>query len=85
MAYLAGLVKLGYYARGMSTTRLMILGLVRWMQPVHGYDVKRELESWNADEWTTIAPGSIYHALRKLAEEGMLRELDTDELAELHG
>jgi DNA-binding PadR family transcriptional regulator len=33
----------------MSTTRLMILGLVRWMQPVHGYDVKRELESWQAD------------------------------------
>jgi len=45
----------------------MILGLVRWMQPVHGYDVKRELESWQADEWTTIATGSIYHALRKMA------------------
>jgi len=55
----------------------MILGLVRWMQPVHGYDVKRELESWQADEWTTIATGSIYHALRKLAEEGLVREVAT--------
>jgi DNA-binding PadR family transcriptional regulator len=58
----------------------MILGLVRWMQPVHGYDVKRELESWNADEWTTIAPGSIYHALRKLAEEGLLEEVATEQV-----
>ena len=58
-----GLVKFGYYARGMSATRLMILGLVQWMQPVHGYDVKRELERWEADEWASIAPGSIYPAL----------------------
>lgn len=64
----------------MSTTRLMILGLVRWMQPVHGYDVKRELESWQADEWTTIATGSIYHALRKMAEDGLLEEVSTEQV-----
>jgi len=58
----------------------MILGLVRWMQPVHGYDVKRELESWQADEWTTIATGSIYHALRKLAEDGLLEEVSTEQV-----
>ena len=58
----------------------MILGLVRWMQPVHGYDVKRELESWRADEWTTIATGSIYHALRKLAEDGLLEEVATEQV-----
>ena len=64
----------------MSTTRLMILGLVRWMQPVHGYDVKRELESWQADEWTSIATGSIYHALRKMAEDGLLEEVATEQV-----
>lgn len=62
----------------MSTTRLMILGLVKWMQPVHGYDVRRELESWRAEEWASIAPGSIYHALRKLSEEGLLEEVATE-------
>ena len=62
----------------MSTTRLMILGLVYWRQPVHGYEVRRELESWHADEWANIAPGSIYHALRKLAEEGLLEEVATE-------
>ncbi len=74
------LVNFGYYAWFMSTTRLMILGVVRWMQPVHGYDVRRELESWRADEWASIAPGSIYHALRKLADEGLLEEVATEQV-----
>jgi DNA-binding PadR family transcriptional regulator len=59
---------------------MMILGLVRWMQPVHGYDVRRELLSWNADEWANVQPGSIYHALRKLTEEGLLREVATEQV-----
>jgi DNA-binding PadR family transcriptional regulator len=59
---------------------MMILGLVKWMQPVHGYDVRRELLSWNADKWASIHPGSIYHGLRKLAEEGLLREVATEQV-----
>jgi DNA-binding PadR family transcriptional regulator len=64
----------------MSATRMMILGLVQWLQPVHGYDVRRELLSWNADRWANVQPGSIYHALRKLAEEGLLREVATEQV-----
>ncbi|ROT32119.1 PadR family transcriptional regulator [Micromonospora sp. HM5-17] len=59
---------------------MMILGLVRWMQPVHGYDVRRELLSWNADKWANVQPGSVYHALRKLTEEGLLREVTTEQV-----
>jgi DNA-binding PadR family transcriptional regulator len=59
---------------------MMILGLVRWMQPVHGYDVRRELLSWNADKWANVQPGSIYHALRKLTEEGLLRAVATEQV-----
>ncbi|MCP2325464.1 DNA-binding PadR family transcriptional regulator [Hamadaea flava] len=64
----------------MSTTRLMILGLVNWMEPVHGYDVRRELLSWNADKWAKIQPGSIYHALKKMTEEGLLEEVTTEQV-----
>ena len=64
----------------MSATRMMILGLVQWMQPVHGYDVRRELLSWSADKWANVQPGSIYHGLRKLAEEGLLREVATEQV-----
>ncbi|MGC4878109.1 PadR family transcriptional regulator [Micromonospora sp. DT43] len=59
---------------------MMILGLVRWMQPVHGYDVRRELLSWSADKWANVQPGSIYHALRKLSEEGLLRAVATEQV-----
>ncbi|MGY3520286.1 PadR family transcriptional regulator [Micromonospora sp. PTRAS2] len=64
----------------MSATRMMILGLVQWMQPVHGYDVRRELLSWSADKWANVQPGSIYHALRKLSEEELLREVATEQV-----
>ena len=33
---------------------MLILGVVRWCQPVHGYDVRRELLSWHADEWANL-------------------------------
>src|SRR3954454_22484619 len=59
---------------------MMILGLVQWMQPVHGYDVRRELLSWSADKWANVQPGSIYHALRKLSEEGLLHEVSTEQV-----
>ncbi|MDI1459928.1 PadR family transcriptional regulator [Catellatospora sp. KI3] len=64
----------------MSTTRMMILGVVRLLQPVHGYDVRRELLSWHADRWANVQPGSVYHALKKLADEGALREVGSEQV-----
>ncbi|MBT8226280.1 MAG: PadR family transcriptional regulator [Dactylosporangium sp.] len=57
---------------------MMILGLVRWLAPVHGYDLRRELMSWNVEAWASIQPGSVYHALKKLTAEGMLEEVATE-------
>ncbi|HTJ32038.1 MAG TPA: PadR family transcriptional regulator [Dactylosporangium sp.] len=62
----------------MSTTRLMILGLVSYLQPVHGYDIRKELASWNVESWANVQPGSIYHALRKMTEEGLLEEAGSE-------
>jgi DNA-binding PadR family transcriptional regulator len=59
----------------------MILGLFRWTGPTHGYDVRRELLSWDADRWANLQPGSIYHALRKMTEEGLLREVSTEQVS----
>ena len=59
---------------------MMILGLVQMMQPVHGYDVRRELLTWHADKWANVQPGSIYHGLRKLTEEQLLREVATEQV-----
>ena len=59
----------------MSATRLMLLGIVRIFQPVHGYFVRRELLSWHADAWANLNPGSIYNGLRSLARDGFVEEV----------
>jgi DNA-binding PadR family transcriptional regulator len=61
-----------------SSTRLLVLGVVRIFQPVHGYDVRRELLSWRADEWASVNPGSIYHALKTLERDAFLRVAEVD-------
>ncbi|WP_432985705.1 PadR family transcriptional regulator [Dactylosporangium sp. CA-233914] len=65
----------------MSTTRLMILGLVSYLQPVHGYDIRKELVSWNVESWANVQPGSIYHALRKMTEEGLVEEVASEQVS----
>ncbi|HET7503754.1 MAG TPA: PadR family transcriptional regulator [Kofleriaceae bacterium] len=63
-----------------STTRLLVLGVVRIFQPVHGYEVRRELVSWRAQEWASVKPGSIYNALKSLTREGYLEVVGTDQV-----
>jgi DNA-binding PadR family transcriptional regulator len=54
----------------MSATRLLVLGAIRTMQPVHGYVVRSELVSWRLEERTNVKPGSIYGAIRTLVKDG---------------
>jgi DNA-binding PadR family transcriptional regulator len=61
----------------MSATRLLVLGAVRIFQPIHGYDLRRELMSWHADEWANISFGSIYFALKKMTADRLLEEVET--------
>jgi len=58
-----------------AATRLLILGCVRIFQPVHGYFLRRELVSWEVDDWAHVHPGSIYHALKSLTRDGLLEEV----------
>jgi len=63
-----------------STTRLLVLGVVKVFQPVHGYDVRRELISWRASEWASVQPGSIYNALKTLTRDGCLEVAGQDQI-----
>lgn len=60
----------------MSAIRTLLLGILNDRKPRHGYEVKQVLESWNADKWANIAYGSIYFALKKMAEEGLLEVVE---------
>jgi DNA-binding PadR family transcriptional regulator len=59
------------------STRLVILGFLRG-QPLYGYEIKRMIEQIMGD-WTNIAFGSIYFALKKLAEEGFVEKIGTEQ------
>lgn len=67
--------------RGLVVTaaRLLILGVLRAEQPAYGYEIRRELESWGAERWASVAPGSIYHALNTMAQEGFVERVETGE------
>jgi DNA-binding PadR family transcriptional regulator len=56
----------------MSATRLLVLGVIRIAQPVHGYEVRRELLSWRVDEMANVKPGSVYSAIRTLEKDGCI-------------
>jgi len=64
----------------MSMSRLIVLGAVRTYQPVHGYDLRRQLEGWHVAEWANLSYGSIYFNLKSLAEVGLLEEVGTDQV-----
>ncbi|WP_017596018.1 PadR family transcriptional regulator [Nocardiopsis potens] len=66
----------------MSATRLLVLGVVRSWGRAHGYQVRRELLSWGVEQWASVKPGSIYHALRQLLKTGALRTAGVEESGE---
>ena len=53
-------------------TRMLLLGAVALFEPVNGYQIRRELLSWQVDEWAHVNPGSIYNGLATLTRQGHL-------------
>ncbi|SDP69902.1 DNA-binding transcriptional regulator, PadR family [Pedococcus dokdonensis] len=59
-----------------TETRLLLLGTVMLFEPVNGYQLRRELLSWEVDDWAHVNPGSIYSGLATLAKQGNLDRHD---------
>ena len=58
------------------SVRLVILGMLQWGE-MHGYELKQHIERKMGD-WTSIAFGSIYFALRKLSDEGLVERTEEE-------
>ena len=58
------------------SARLAVLGLLR-SQPLYGYELKQRIDD-TMGAWTNIAFGSVYYALGKLTEEGLIEEVGTE-------
>ena len=53
-------------------TRLMVLGMLR-TKPMSGYELQQLMQVSEVDKWAGILPGSIYHALKKMDKEGLVK------------
>ncbi|MBF6496566.1 PadR family transcriptional regulator [Nocardia cyriacigeorgica] len=56
----------------MKPVQLLVLGALRRRGRAHGYQVRADLESWGAHEWSTATSGSVYHALKSMAAKKLL-------------
>jgi DNA-binding PadR family transcriptional regulator len=61
-------------------TRLIILGLLLEQGPMHGYQIKSRTEHEAMSEWAGISYRAIYFALKKLAEEGFVEKIGTEQV-----
>jgi DNA-binding PadR family transcriptional regulator len=52
-------------------TRLFVLGLLM-QRPMSGYAIQVILQLSQTQQWARVLPGSVYHALKKLADEGFV-------------
>ncbi|MBN2257921.1 MAG: PadR family transcriptional regulator [Anaerolineaceae bacterium] len=59
------------------SVRLVILGLLH-RKPLYGYEIKHIIEDHMGD-WTSIAFGSIYFALEKLAKEKFVERVGIEQ------
>jgi DNA-binding PadR family transcriptional regulator len=59
-----------------SETRMLLLGAVAMFEPINGYQIRRELISWEIDKWAHVNPGSIYNGLSTLTRQGHLQRSD---------
>ena len=59
-----------------DTTRMLVLGVARIFEPANGYQLRRELLSWQVEEWAHVNPGSVYSMLATLTKQGMLDRHD---------
>ena len=58
----------------------MILGLLSERGPMHGHQVRRTSELTNAEAWGGVTAGALYGELRRLATEGLIRAVRTEQV-----
>ena len=63
------------------TTRILVLGPCSIFGPANGYQLRRELLSWEVERWAYLNPGSIYSMLTTLEKQGAIvrHDLEIDE------
>lgn len=53
-------------------TRLLVLGMLD-IQPMSGYEIQQMLKLNDSERWGGVLIGSIYHALKKMEQEKLIK------------
>jgi DNA-binding PadR family transcriptional regulator len=62
----------------MSAIRLFVLGTLAASGPLHGHQIRQQAQADRTDRYTDIQVGSLYGALKRMAHEGLVREVRTE-------
>ena len=60
----------------MNISKFVVLGTLDRLSPASGYDIIRELDNKMISRWTNVKKGSIYHALKTLNNDGLIKETE---------
>ena len=63
----------------MNTTRLYVLGILARQGQMHGHQILRAAELDRADFWGAVQVGSLYAALHRMEDEGLVSPVRTEQ------
>jgi DNA-binding PadR family transcriptional regulator len=80
-----GVVRCEYscFTGRVNPTRLFVLGALAKHGPMHGHQLRRDARLDRADMWSDVRPGSLYGALHRLAAEGLIEPVRTEQAGNL--
>lgn len=58
---------------------MFVLAALAKRGPMHGHQLRRNARLDRADLWSKVKPGSLYGALHRMAQEGLIRPLRTEQ------
>ncbi|OPG11244.1 PadR family transcriptional regulator [Microbispora sp. GKU 823] len=64
----------------MSSIRIFILGALAERGPMHGHQLRLLFEEERLDMWTDITVGGLYGAIKRLAAEGLIEGVRTEQV-----
>jgi DNA-binding PadR family transcriptional regulator len=67
----------------MNPTRLFVLGALAEHGPMYGHQIRRDARTGRADLWSDVRPGSLYGALHRMAAEGLIEPVRTEQSGNL--
>jgi DNA-binding PadR family transcriptional regulator len=66
-----------------NPTRLFVLGALAKHGPMYGHQLRRDARIDRTEVWSQVQPGSLYGALHRMAAEGLIEPLRTEQDGQL--